>query len=331
MVRGLAAIGFALLLMCAVPIGRAQANDACTATLWAGQHSSVGTVSVWKGGGYLFATYRTIGGWELEEIHLAIAGSVKDIPRNRGGPIPGRFHYKKVVDGNYHIVRFPCDAFPKGDLFIAAHAVVTHDGSDPQDCTADLMLPSGVVQACFEFPGQTSFADITLSNAGAYDGEYEGWCIDMERGLGGCTEDVTMVGSYSPEAQGTVDRPENLDVLNYILNQDYSSWGAGRDEIQAALWGVIDDDDWTLGGGILPDVGLAQAIIDDAMANGDGYVPGPGEFVAVILYPLQELQTTVIKVPVPDCPPSGGGTETAWAGEREFPGKNWARYLVCSF
>ena len=316
----------------AAPLPHAVANGGCTATMWAGQHHDAGTVTVRKEQDALVVTYQTNAAWRLTEIHLEVAGDLADIPQNRGGPIPGRFTHKAVVDGSAHTVVVPCADLPAGELVIAAHAVVAGIDGDSEECIAEqIVLPDGSVHACFEFPGVDTFARVTLTDAGDLNGLYGAWCVDMDRGLGGCDVDVTMVSSLEPLADLLVDRPENLDVLNYILNQDYSALGAGRDEIQAAIWGVIDDKDWMTGGGVLPNPFLTMFIIEDALQNGHGFVPGPGDFVAIILEPRDELQTTIIKLRVPDCPPpSTGGSETAWAGDLEFPGKNWARYFTCA-
>ena len=63
------------------------------------------------------------------------------------------------------------------------------------------------------------------------------------------------------------------------------------------------------------------------------YVPtGCNDFVAVILVPVEELQITIAQVTFAAvgntaCLPVYGDAETAWAGDEEFDGKNWATYF----
>lgn len=327
-------LALAASLVMGTPGAEGSVASGCVATLWAGQHTDAGTVTVHKEGENLLVTYQTSGDWRLSEVHLEIRGSLAAIPQKNGNPIPGKFTYKAVVDTSTHTFSIPCADLPQGELYIAAHGVVGEGSGDTTEepCDAELLLPSGYVQACFEFPGTDAFANVTLSNAGDLDGTHGAWCVDMERGMGDCNVDVMLVSTLDPAANGLVDR-SNFDLLNYLLNQDYSGWGADRDEIQAVIWALVDDGDWRTGAGVLPNIALAEQILADVIANGAGYVPGHGDYVAVILWPRAELQTTIIKVRLPDCPPPppSGGEETAWAGNLEFPGKNWALYFTCDF
>lgn len=299
----------------------------CTATLWAGQHHDAGTVTIDRSNGYVTVTYATSGGWRLRYVHLELARSVADVPQNRGGPIPGRFRWKESASGSSHTLRIPLTMVPWDCVVVAAHAEVVRGGGE--DCVEEITLPAGIVEACYtpDFGGPT-FAEVVIHGAGNLDGSYGGWCVDLDRGLGDCA-DVHMVSSLDSAANALVDRPENLDLLNYLLNQDWSALGAGRDEIQAAIWTLIDLRPWDVGGGFdsWPDVAILERVLEIVLANGEGFVPGPNQVVGVILEPVGELQTIVIPVPIPECKPYD--EETAWAGRCEFPGRNWARYFRC--
>lgn len=304
----------------------------CQATLWAGQHHDAGTLTVHQVGNVVYFTYATHGGWTLSEIHLHVAANLAGVPANKGGPIPGRFRYKSAAGGTTHTVAIPCDQLPRGDWVVLAHAVVHGGGGSPEPCDTVLVLPEGCVDTCSELTLEgPAFARTQIQGAGVYDGTYPSWCVDMDRPMD-CNVEAFMVSSLDPSAQALVDRGENLDLVNYLLNGDYSFLGAGRDEIQAVLWLLLDDLGTNSGlwAGIAPDEDVVAAVLAEVEANGDGFVPGPGQKVAVLLYPKVEAQTMLITLDQPECPPpSGGGEETAWAGDRDFPGRNWAYYFVC--
>jgi hypothetical protein len=64
------------------------------------------------------------------------------------------------------------------------------------------------------------------------------------------------------------------DKVNYLLNHKAGT----AQEVQAALWLL------TWASSTFPVTAAAQAMYDDAIANGGGFVPAPGQVVAVILY-----------------------------------------------
>lgn len=88
----------------------------------------VGSVDVANDEENLFVTLRTLGGWTLEETHMAAAASDADLPVNRGGnPVPGQFpyssrHARGTTSFTYAI---PLDGLGFGEpMVVAAHAEV---------------------------------------------------------------------------------------------------------------------------------------------------------------------------------------------------------------
>jgi hypothetical protein len=83
-------------------------------------------------------------------------------------------------------------------------------------------------------------------------------------------------------------------MLNYILNHKQGEMM----DIQQAMWYFVKYPDgvpeasWRPG--YIP-TAAAQAIVDDATANGPGFVPGPCETVAVVCY-TRETQITIIEL-----------------------------------
>lgn len=300
----------------------------CTATLWAGKTSNAGTVTVAKDTSKMYVTYATQGGWVLERVELHFATALAGIPQSNGSPTPGKFAYKAVASGTSYTFTIPLSAVPAGTLVFAAHANVNRGGTSA-GCSVSLQLPTNPVQVCTVFPGSPGYFNTVISGAGSLDGAYAGWCVDLDNILGTTCASMQMISSLDPAAASHVDRPGNLDLLNYLLNKDYSGIGAGRAEIQAAIWEIIDSGDWHFvpTALIAPSPTIVAQILADVQANGQGFVPQAGQLVAVILDPATSLQTTVIAVRLPSCPPSG--SETAWAGNLAFPGKNWGRYFTC--
>ncbi|WP_374301353.1 thioester domain-containing protein, partial [Paracoccus sp. (in: a-proteobacteria)] len=95
-------------------------------------------------------------------------------------------------------------------------------------------------------------------------------------------------------APDSVKHSENLDLVNWILNQDFGSMDNGdgkgqtytEAEIQGAIWGLTDD--FVYINEALPGFGTkanAQEIYDLALANGEGFEAGEGDIIGLILDP----------------------------------------------
>jgi len=88
-------------------------------------------------------------------------------------------------------------------------------------------------------------------------------------------------------------------MVNYILNHKQG----GRTDIQAAIWYFFKMQAPTPGyytGLYYPPSADTAAMVADALANGVGYVPGPGGILAVICDPSPEAtQITIIEILVP--------------------------------
>jgi len=159
-------------------------------------------------------------------------------------------------------------------------------------------LPTTPVNANYVIYGVNSFFDITLSGIGSgfdiSDGVYRGWCIEDNHMAN--TTPVYLHCSYSASL------PANLgftpwDLVNYLLNHKQGTW----QDVQAALWLLVWGSSSTL-----PVTPTAEAMVADALANGPGYIPGPGEVVAIILYTGDGIgigyggwQDAIIEIPIP--------------------------------
>jgi hypothetical protein len=155
--------------------------------------------------------------------------------------------------------------------------------------------------------------------------------------------EVEVYSSYETLPGDAVAYDENLDLVNWILNQDYvgqPSPGCGGSytfgDVQMAIWDFIAVNNPPYPDQLGPWSSCrVEEIKDAASANGEGYIPGCGELVAVILYAASgarpRAQNSLITIPMPcdEC-------ETAWGDGVLFVEKtngrvgmgSWAMYMV---
>jgi hypothetical protein len=109
------------------------------------------------------------------------------------------------------------------------------------------------------------------------------YCIDIEGdvmdGISLETE-VHLSDPDDPAMATLLYHPENLDLVNYILNQDYIAQGYTRNDVQNAVWYLTDYANTLFDADV-------YAIAEDAWTNGEGFVAGDGDLVGVILAPVQ--------------------------------------------
>ena len=100
---------------------------------------------------------------------------------------------------------------------------------------------------------------------------------------------------------GIIEHAYNLDLVNWILNQDFVGKPAGSDgtftygDVQRAIWELIEDNGTSNTSGLgtwTP--ARVKLIKDQASANGEGFAPTCGDFVAVILQPIGGEQLVTI-------------------------------------
>jgi len=151
-------------------------------------------------------------------------------------------------------------------------------------------LPSGEVSLTIQWPSSECYYYVWLSDVPSgyhvSNGRYLGWCVDEYHVIvPGETYRAKMYSTYDP------DNPhpdEDWDMVNYILNHKQEPW----EDVQDAIWFFVDGGRW-------PSNPAGQAMVNDALANGEGFVPGPGQTLAVILYIDGYTQIPIIEVTVP--------------------------------
>ncbi len=141
----------------------------------------------------------------------------------------------------------------------------------------------------------------------------EAWCADQDLSLdveGPLNFDV--YSSYGDLPEGKFEKPENFDLVNWLLNQDYigtqSSNGITIEQghVQYAIWLLVDDSVCQVCTYLTNPTGnwnddpknvvAAQELADAALANGEGFVPGCGEKFGIILVPENKQSLIITKV-----------------------------------
>lgn len=139
-------------------------------------------------------------------------------------------------------------------------------------------LPTDPVNVKYTMHGPNSMFTITLWGLGSgfdiTDGQYAGWCIE-DNGRANFTP-ATLHCSYASPLPGNLGSVA-WDKINYLLNHKQGTW----QEVQAAIWIIV----WGSSHPSYPVTPVAQAMIDDANANGGGFMPGSGQTVAILVYP----------------------------------------------
>ncbi|WP_299910938.1 SdrD B-like domain-containing protein [uncultured Paracoccus sp.] len=166
----------------------------------------------------------------------------------------------------------------------------------------DSLPASGLLVGAYSDVFDGPYISVSLSATG--DARFDGisfanaYCVSLYDPL--TPGDVVPYKMYLADADsvpaGVVPNPQNLDLINWILNQDFSSQnngdGAGQTyteaEIQGAIWQLTDDFAF-----VAPGLGTeanALEIYQLALANGEGFEAGEGDIIGLILDPTDEAE-----------------------------------------
>jgi len=334
------------------PAGLAKAGDMLAGNPKNGI-KDVGDIYVWKDCSNIYVEYlivdptpaNPLDNWFITNTQVEVAMGMPSIPQKNGNPIPGQFTYK--LEHDYvagYIETIPLNGFT-GQVAIAAHADVCSGGLN---ALAAAMPDYLEVKVANDFsPRLAYFSTVEIQADTWLNGLYtnQGWCVDRGHGIDAAWGFIPAkaYSSYDLplplgiQGDALVDKPENLDIVNWLLNQNFIGKDCGGYglvtwvDVQVAIWKLLDNEtEFTTYDPYDPN--RVKCLIDTAALH-DGYVPSCREKLWVVISPNREglqCQTIIIPVPVP-CEKC----ETAWAGEvlgpkayqYLFPGKNWATYL----
>lgn len=322
-----------------------------TSTLFAGKTTEVGSVRVEKNAdGTLKVSYQLLPGYYMLESHLSVTTSLDAVPQSRQhNPQVGLFTY--TMHHNPPVNYYVYDNIPGGDSYIMAHAVVGEASGYKADIAAlDIQLPSEAkIMVTYPSLTGTGYFSTTVSEGGILDGIYDGWCVDVNNAIyPGVEYTVKVYSSYNQDigdpSLDLVDYPENLDMVNWIINQHFvgqtSPGGYGIytfGDVQRAIWELVDATPATSGLGVWSQDRVDE--IKEAAASpdtGEEFVPECGQQVAVMLVPDYEagqlpVQVTVAQITILNfdlvCLPILTNPESAWAAGLDFGGSSWAKYF----
>jgi hypothetical protein len=221
---------------------------------------------------------------------------------------------------------------------IAAHAHVQNG------VTVNYFSPGDPVTINVAWPGGDSYLNVDITG-GNLDGTYDSFCIETDLTITpGVNYDAVVYSSYHDHVDdnttlgylNVVEFPLNLDLVNWIINQNWVAQYcdcAGRlftsGDVQRAIWELIEDTESAAGLGTWNQC-CADVIRDDALANGDGFVPDCDELLALVLIPVDDKQRIIAQVVTAAVELSCVGA-TAWGDGGVLPGNegqgSWARYI----
>ncbi len=304
-----------------------------TTDLMAGKYTKVGVVTVFtEEDGDLTVTYEiTESGWVITETHLYVNEVLYEGPVKIGEFEPGLQEFNPGV----MFVEYNNIDFDGSTVYILAHAVVQGGGGGhpvnpvlpaEADVTYDLGVPDCYVWAY-------------ISNGGILDSEdpYEGWCIDLEMGMDGAIDPyhVKPISSYSPEFfdLDLIEIEDNMDLVNWILNQDFVGKVAGdgllftSGDVQVSIWNLIDGVSSTYSGTGPWTQNHVDEIIAAAIPN-DGFSPVCGQVFAIALVPFDGEVIPSAQVIIIPYPVYCYGEETAWGAGLDVGDASWAMYFT---
>lgn len=156
-----------------------------------------------------------------------------------------------------------------------------------------------------------AYFTVKVKDNGSIRGSWLGWCADWGRLIeDGVKYHAKFYSSYSSTfPQGLVDHPENLDEMNWVLNQHFvgaeSASGLGTytiGDVQLAIWSLLDDDFGTTTVGEYSQARVDE-IVKAAYEEGSDFYPGCKQDVGIILEPKEpetgdRVQTTIVEIPV---------------------------------
>jgi hypothetical protein len=199
-----------------------------------------------------------------------------------------------------------------------------------------------------------AYWNFNLSNAGTFNGNWDGWCMDLGTYRGQlnypCARIYSSLAPFPEYLKPFVQGWQDMDKINYLINhfvvgQTVQMKGVGCNDsggtdqitvvdLQKVIWMILDE-----GPGFQPEwealstIGVRNAIYCDVMANGEGFVPSclNDDLIAFIIDPglnpdQTRAQPLFASAPCCDDPQD----VTAWGDGKygaNFRGNNWATFF----
>ena len=319
-----------------------ECDNPVSTDLIAGQNFVIGTITAVRSANSVTVSYQIDDPlWSISEIHLAIG----EIPVTRkNNPKVGHFGINEIYDNPIKSKTFTVDIDWNGlTLPVAAHAVVQ------KNLALDLFnetLSNELIDYSVSHPGTDSYFNTTVTSGGVSE-TFSGWCIDTDNTISSNVPySAKLVSTYELAGMGLVENPENLDKVNWIINQDLlgqiSSCGGEYTfgDIQLSIWTLIEDNLSFSGLG-----NWSQCRVDEIIATayqaGNGFEPACSQEIAVALVPFDidgnpiAKQITITQITIIEklleCTEEFI-QETAWGAGIQFNDSNWAsKFYICNY
>jgi hypothetical protein len=270
-----------------------------------GQHMIVGTVAVTGDGTNLTVDIQVSDlSFCITQAHIYVGS------REPSKQAPGRFNFNNDAVGcEISFTRvIPYADIPNGNgqdpgalVYIAVHTDLDAVGG-PADLQrlADWLPEPGAVKFTVlstELGVNAYFEEVKVEN-GSLKGVYPAWCADndMSIAIGGATTykaDPYLV-PFETLPPGVIDDPDELDKVLWLLN-NYAVGDAVDTlgdltfcDIQNAIWRLADIDPPNDNSGTSPcvvDGPRRDFLLNAANTYGDGFVPGCGDLIGILLIP----------------------------------------------
>jgi len=339
----------------------------------------IGAVTITYSGGTLTLSYNLNNpDCKLTEIHVDLA-KVQQIygpthldglhVNSSGNPVIGNFDFSQENPDGFALpysVQFTAAQLQaalggtaQGTILVGAHGIACCPGDGGTGTPIYCPDLSQYVQFSTEGAHYNPyvFYPVKVYDAnGNYLTEFPAWCVDhirsFERNVLYNARFISTACNPLPSDIGCIiDLPQNLDLLNYLLNNfdpgnTYPGIGSVTTDVyQAVIW-LITDGTYDVNTNFHPDTLVVSALYNYVASQGEGYIPQCGDKMAIIVVdanwdycnnPSWEgfqpliIWKTVECVPEMDC-------ETCWAipllngapNEAQsnlYPGHVWFRYF----
>lgn len=273
----------------------------------------------------------------LKETHVDVAEFLEGIPQKKGKPAINKFSFSDRHDciSNYRY-SIPMDIYAGDILYVAAHAKVSM-----LDYMTDIQtaLPASVTASAVS-PGlsdKQSYLDIQLFGGGVLNGWYDGWSADGNGIMISPSSPAKVFSSYGNVPIDAVSIRYNIDLVNWILNHKFighqSKAGLGAytwADVQYAIWKLIefDNNEWVTH--LTPEaiaslmnlysLERVEEIVNAAKAEGEGFVAGCNDQMAIVVNPVNGAQSAIVPARPKDLvKPCGTREADAWPHGLQFP------------
>ncbi len=250
--------------------------------------NDIGTLSIALLRDSLFLTYSLDDDIIISDLKFHVAVSKESLPTVNGALDPESFSFTEK-NFSMPLARVTGSSKYKGALFFSFFCKVFYVQSVSEDEEVSVKIErTHELEALSYFKANVSTEDTNE--------EFLAYCLQGDQSIDtSYVHEVKRLSSLSKNSSmlsATVDAPENLILVNWILNQDAEKWtrtdgkpsnGADR---QMAIWELIEKTGNPTGANISGkfDPATVEKIVADALANGSEFKPRCGSKILRVLH-----------------------------------------------